>query len=141
MNIQLDDNLIALNTAFNSKQEAIKYCGNLFYKNNYITAQYIDDMLKRDRDCSVYIGNGVAIPHGLVTSDAHILKSAICIVQVPDGVEFETGCAKLLIGIAAKNNEQIAILEKIANLCCDLENVEKLTTAQNVQQITNLINN
>lgn len=54
------------------KWDAIEICGNILVDNGYVTPEYIDDMKERERSTSVYIGNHVAIPHGLVTSDEKI---------------------------------------------------------------------
>ena len=55
-----------------------------------VDEEYIDAMVDREQNViSVYMGNFIAIPHG--TDEAKICeKSGICVVQVPDGVDFGT---------------------------------------------------
>lgn len=49
---------------------------------------------------STYIGNGVAIPHGIDVESQHILKPGIAIAQYPRGIDFGNGeIAYLLIAV------------------------------------------
>lgn len=138
--MKIDLDLIKINQHFETKKEAITYCGNLFVDNKYTTLGYVDDMLERDQQTSVYIGNDIAIPHGLASSNDKILKTGICIVQVPNGVKFESGVARMLIGIAAKNDEQLEILSTIANICIDMGVVEQLISADSEIDIVKILN-
>ena len=52
--------------------------------------EYVEAMLERDEMLSVYMGNFIAIPHGTDEAKKYVKKSGICIVQVPDGVNFGT---------------------------------------------------
>lgn len=53
----LNLNNIKLNMVFDNKIEAIKYAGNILVENGYVKEDYIQSMLERDKDLSVYIGN------------------------------------------------------------------------------------
>lgn len=132
---------IVLNSDIKDKWEAIRACGEILVKNGYVTPEYIDDMLERERTASVYIGNHVAIPHGLITSEPKIIKSGISFLQVPNGIAFEDEVAYMFIGIAGKNNTHIDILSNIAIVCSELNNVEKLRTATDKNEIINILMN
>ncbi|OQP00136.1 PTS mannitol transporter subunit IIA, partial [Geobacillus sp. 44B] len=57
------------------------------------------------------------------------------------GVDFGDGnIAKLLIGIAGKNNEHLEILSKIAIVCSEQENVEAMIKAATEEEILRLLN-
>ncbi|MEN8905781.1 MAG: PTS mannitol transporter subunit IICBA [Clostridiales bacterium] len=111
-----------------TKEESVKMAGKLLLDNNYIEEEYIDSMLQREKVTTTYIGNGIAIPHGLGKVQDLINNSGIVILQFPDGIIFgdEGEKAYLVIGIAAKGNEHIDILTKIALIAEDKEKVEKL---------------
>lgn len=82
------------------------------------------------------MGNFVAIPHGTEDSKPFVKESGISFVQVPQGVDFGAGnTVKLLIGIAGKDNEHLDILSKIAIVCSEEENIDKLVTAQSAKEI------
>ena len=125
------------------KWDAIRLCGQILIDNGYVKPGYIEDMYARERAESVYIGNQIAIPHGLERSEHNIYESGISIVQVPEGIRFDENDAEktayVFIGIAGKNNTHLDILGKIALVCCEMDNVEILKTSRNKQQIVNLL--
>jgi mannitol PTS system EIIA component len=123
----LNENNILLKVKSETKVEAIERAGNLLVQNGYVEKEYIEGMKHRDEDITTYIGNNVAIPHGMNEYKKFIKHSGIVIIQYPQGVDFGDGnIAKLVIGIAGKNNDHMAILSKIAIVCEDKENVKKL---------------
>lgn len=121
------------------KWDAIEICGNILVDNGYVTPEYIDDMKERERSTSVYIGNHVAIPHGLVTSDEKIYESGISFVQVPEGISFGEEKAHIFIGIAGKRDEHNEILSKIALACIEPENVEILSTTKDKNLVKEIL--
>ena len=96
------DNICVKMQKYANKEEAIKACADIFIKGGYTDESYKADMLQRDKEASVYLGNGVALPHGLASSKETIKNSGICFVQVPDGVDFNGEKAYLLVGVAGK---------------------------------------
>ena len=58
-----------------SKEEAIRRAAELLQKQGYVNENYYGLMLQRETECTTYIGNGVAIPHGISRSEKDILKS------------------------------------------------------------------
>jgi mannitol PTS system EIIA component len=136
----LCENNILLNVESETKDEAIKRVGRLLVDNGYVDKKYIEGMIKRNEDVSTYIGNGVAIPHGMNEYVKCIKHSGIVIAQYPNGVDFGDGdIAYLVIGIAGKNDDHMEILSKIALTCQYEENVKKLVKTSNKQEIIDLI--
>ncbi|TWD89752.1 PTS system D-mannitol-specific IIA component (Fru family) [Neobacillus bataviensis] len=127
---------IQLNTTVHSKEDAIRLTGKILVKKGYVEPNYIEKMLEREQLTSTYMGNFVAIPHGTEDSKPFVKESGISFVQVPQGVDFGAGnIVKLLIGIAGKDNEHLDILSNIAIVCSEEENIEKLVSAQSVDEI------
>lgn len=127
---------ILLNTAVGTKEEAIRLTGSILVEKGYVEANYIEKMLEREQLTSTYMGNFVAIPHGTEDSKSYVKQSGISFVQVPAGVDFGGGnIVKLLIGIAGKDNEHLDILSKIAIVCSEEENIEKLVAAKSADEI------
>lgn len=116
-----------------SKEEAIKAAGERLVKSGYVEQPYVEGMLARERDISTYIGKGIAIPHGENAVKQYVKKSGIVVMQYPNGVQFADGnIAHILVGIAGKDNDHLAILANIAmtmDECSDeqLENLYKTT--------------
>ncbi|WP_374722216.1 PTS sugar transporter subunit IIA [Peribacillus tepidiphilus] len=131
---------IFLNQKVSNKEEAIKIAGQILVDQGYVKEEYITEMLKREELTSTYMGNYLAIPHGTEEGKAAVLHSGLSVVQVPEGVDFGNGnIVKILIGIAGKDNEHLDILSKIAIVCSEVENVEKLVNAQSVEEILQLL--
>lgn len=136
----LCENNILLNVESESKNEAIRRVGNLLVQNGYVDDKYIEGMIKRNEDISTYIGNGVAIPHGMNEYVKYIRHSGIVIAQYRDGVDFGEGnTAYLVIGIAGKNDDHMNILSKIAIVCQYDKNVKKLVKSDDKKEIIRTI--
>lgn len=120
---------ILLNQASVSKEEAIRFAGELLLKSGYVEAEYIEGMLAREAKFTTFIGNGVAIPHGENEVKDKIIASGIVVIQYPNGVDFGDGnIVKLVIGIAGKGNEHIQLLSNIAEAIEDEVLLAQMTT-------------
>jgi mannitol/fructose-specific phosphotransferase system IIA component len=140
----LDINNIALNQHAKTKEEAIRQVGQLLVDNGNVEPEYIDSMIARNRDVSVYMGNFIAIPHGQEDGMKYIKKTGIAIVQYPWGVDFSDDPAQenlvtVVFGIAGLNGEHLQLLSQIALYCSNVENVQKLADAQSAQEVINLL--
>lgn len=132
---------VILNAHASDKFEAIKITGNILKENGYVTNKYIERMKLREEIVSTYLGNGLAIPHGTDGSDCEIIHSGISLVQFPDGVDFGDGnTAYIAIGIAGKEGEHMDLLNKIALICIEEENVQALRDASSVEQVLQVLN-
>lgn len=130
---------IILNASFANKKEAIEACADIFINGGYTDPSYKDDMIARDADVSVYMGNGVALPHGLSSSKQTIRHSGICFIQVPNGVDFNGETAYLLIGVAGRGEEHVEILGQIAQTLCEESNIDALRKATTKQQVLQVL--
>ena len=141
MNLEIfNENNIELNVAREAKNAAIQRAGELLKKNGYVQAEYLEGMEKREQSLTTYVGNGVAIPHGLPDYIPYILKSGLVMLQYPEGVDFGEGnTAYVLIGIAGKNDEHIELLSAIALVCQDEENVTRLRLATSKQEVMRIL--
>lgn len=131
---------IVLNASFENKTEAIEACADIFIKRGYAVETYKQDMLDRDKDVSVYLGNGVALPHGLASSKKSIKSSGICFFQVPEGVDFDGNKTYLLVGVAGKEEEHVELLGKIGMMLCQEENIDKLRKATTKKEVLDVLN-
>ncbi|WP_252687419.1 PTS sugar transporter subunit IIA [Bacillus vallismortis] len=132
---------IKLNQTASSKEEAIKLAGQTLIDNGYVTADYIGKMFEREETSSTFMGNFIAIPHGTEETKNEVLHSGISIIQIPDGVEYGAGnTAKVVFGIAGKNNEHLDILSNIAIICSEEENIERLISAKSEEDLIAIFN-
>ncbi len=113
----LTPDLVQLGARARSKEDAIRQAGELLVQAGCAAAGYVDGMLARERTMSTYLGSGVAIPHGTFDEIALVRRTGISVLQVPEGVEWEDGeKAFLVIGIAAQGDEQVEVLQRLAEV-------------------------
>ncbi len=117
------------------RTEAIKMAGELLVESGYVDPDYVDAMLDREKEMSTYIGEGVAIPHGVGAAKKKIKKTGISILQFPDGVDFEGETAYLVIGIAGVGNEHLKVLANLSELIEEDTGAEKLRTTDDSDYI------
>lgn len=130
---------IKLNQTISDKEEAIRFVGNILQEEGYVMEDYIPSMLEREEITSTYMGNYVAIPHGTEAAKKSVKETGISIVTVPNGVDFgDSNIVKLLIGIAGKGDEHLEILSKIAIVCSEEENIQKILDAESKQDVISL---
>lgn len=131
---------IKLEVTLNSKEEAIRFTGRILVDNGYVEESYIEKMLEREEVTSTYMGNFLAIPHGTEEGKKNVLETGLAVVTVPDGVDFGRGnIVKVLIGIAGKGDEHLEILSKIAIVCSEVENIEKIVNAKTENEILEIL--
>lgn len=118
-----------------TKEEAIRAAGQLLVENGYVEENYIQYMLKREKECKTSIGNFVAIPHGIAKSKEEIVQSGIVIMQYPEGIDYDGDIVKLVIGIAGKNDEHLEVLGNIAEVISDEQQVKKLIETNSCEDI------
>lgn len=139
MKKQFGEENIILGYQADDKWQAIERCGHLLFDLGYVEENYIEDMKERERSVSVYVGNQVAIPHGVAGSERYIKESGLVLLQIPDGVDFEGESCKVMIGIAGKNEAHIELLSKISLACMDMENVNAMIAAKDKKKILEIL--
>jgi PTS system mannitol-specific IIC component len=118
-----------------SKEDAIKAAGRLLNELGYVDEEYIPAMIKREETASVYMGMGVAIPHGTADAKNKVKKTGIVLLQYPEGVDFGDEKAQLVIGIAGIGDEHLALLGKITEVIGDEAQLEKLKKTNSVDEV------
>lgn len=126
---------IKLNQPSVTKEEAIRRAGELLVERGCVEPSYIDAMLEREKLVSTYMGMGIAIPHGTSQAKGTVKKTAITMIQYPDGVDFGDEKAQLVFGIAGIGDEHLDLLGKIAECLDDPEVLEKMKTTDDVDWI------
>ena len=136
--MQLTTSLIRLGATPRDKNEAIRQVAALLAENGKVAPEYVEGMFAREAQENTYLGNGVAIPHGTPESRHLIRETAIAVLQVPGGIDWEDGegePAYLIVGIAASDNEHLAVLKRLSTVVGDEEVAEKLAKTTNAEDI------
>ncbi|MCO6537577.1 MAG: PTS mannitol transporter subunit IICBA [Gilliamella sp.] len=135
---KLSQQNIFLGLTAKNKEEAIRFAGQKLVDNGYVTPTYIEAMLEREKLTSTYLGESIAVPHGTIESKDYVIKTGIVFCQYPVGVQFGDGeddKAKIVIGIAAHNNEHLDVIAKLTNALDDETIIAKLATTNNIEEV------
>ncbi len=109
------------------KEDSIKQAGQVFVNSGYVAPSYIDGMLARERVLSTYLGNGIAIPHGELTDLRSVYHTGVSVLQLPEGVEWESGeRAYLVIGLASIDEKHIIVMHNLLELLQAPETIKTL---------------
>src|SRR5450759_2036405 len=134
--MELERGNVQLHARVANKAEAIQLAGGLLVSNQYMKPGYIQSMLAREKVANTYLGNGIAIPHGLPKDRDLILRTGVSVLQVPDGLQWNRGeTVYLVVAIAARSDEHIGILANLTNVLTDEESVHTLATTDDPQYI------
>jgi len=133
---------IFLGLKASNKEEAIRFAGEQLVKGGYVQPEYVDAMFEREKLTPTYLGEGIAVPHGTVEAKDRVLKTGVVFCQYPQGVHFgeePDDIARLVIGIAARNNEHIHVITSLTNALDDESVIERLVNTTDVQEVLNLL--
>ena len=126
---------------FSSKKEATIVAGEILFENGYIEKEYIESMLEKleTQSFATYIGNGVAIPHGMAEGSKHVKHTGISVIQVTDGVLWNEEMAYVIVGIAANSDDHMGVLAALADAIEEEDDAKELWKESSVDNIYNLL--
>ncbi|MEH8108750.1 fused PTS fructose transporter subunit IIA/HPr protein [Gallibacterium anatis] len=137
----LVENDIHLAAQADDKQQAITAVAQAFVEKGLVEEGYLQGMLAREQQTSTFLGNGIAIPHGTLDTRHLVKQTGVQIFQFPNGVKWsDDNIAYLVIGIAAKSDEHLAILRQLTHLLGDEDIAEKLAKTTDTQEFIALFN-
>ncbi|MGL4051734.1 PTS mannitol transporter subunit IICBA [Pasteurella multocida] len=126
-----------------NKEEAIRFVGERLVESGFVLPSYVDAMFEREKMVSTYLGEGIAVPHGTIEAKDAVLKTGVVVCQYPEGVKFnedeEDSIAKLVIGIAAKNNEHLQVVSAITNALDSEDAIRILSETNDVEKVLALL--
>ena len=126
---------IVVGASAGNQAEAIDRVGGLLMAEGLVTDEYVRAMHEREAIISTYLGNGIALPHGTGENQDSILHTGLAVAQFPAGVPWGDEPARLVIGLAAKSEEHIPILSRLAGVLEDAELCERLARTSDPLEI------
>ncbi|WP_392552323.1 PTS mannitol transporter subunit IICBA [Orbus wheelerorum] len=135
---RLTQNDVFLGLNASTKEEAIRFAGEQLVKLGYVEDDYIDAMFAREALTSTYLGESIAVPHGTIEAKDKVLKTGIVFCQYPQGVVFgetQDDKARLVIAIAARNNEHLDVIAKLTSALDDPSIIEKLVNTNDINEV------
>ncbi len=125
----LETKNIFINQESGKKEDIIRRIGDIFSSQGYTNESYTQAMLDKEKVFNTYIGNEIAIPHGIEAAKKDIKKTGLVLMTFPDGVDWgAVEKVRVVIGIAAVGDEHLDVLQKIAMTFSDKEGLEQLLT-------------
>lgn len=136
--LPLDD--IHLAKSAPDKENAIRQVAAALTKQGYVSDGYVEGMLNREKQTATYLGNGIAIPHGTTDTRDEVLKTGVQVFQFPDGVMWADGqLAYVVIGIAAKSDEHLALLRQLTKVLSDESAAKILAQTDSAEELRRVL--
>jgi PTS system mannitol-specific IIA component len=122
-----------------SKDEAIREAGGLLVEAGAVSPAYVDAMFEREKSVSTYMGNYLAIPHGTNEAKDTISRSALSVVRYDPPIAWDGNEVRFAVGVAGVDNGHLEILNKIALVFSDTDEVDKLVAAESAEELYRLL--
>ncbi|OOF60046.1 fused PTS fructose transporter subunit IIA/HPr protein [Rodentibacter myodis] len=133
--LELSESNIHLNANAQSKQQAIEMAAAALENAGNVESGYLQGMLGREQQTSTFLGNGIAIPHGTLETRSMVKKTGVQVFQFPQGIDWGEGnIAYVVIGIAARSDEHLALLRQLTHVLGDEDTAAKLANITDVAQ-------
>src|SRR3954451_5869351 len=122
-----------------SKEEAIREAGEILVEAGAVGAGYVEAMFEREKSVSTYMGNYLAIPHGTNEAKDTIARSGLSVVRYDRPIDWDGNEVRFAVGVAGVNNGHLEILNKIAIVFSDTDEVDKLLAAGSAEELYQLL--
>lgn len=133
--LELSESNIHLNASAANKQQAIEMAAAALEQAGNVEHGYLQGMLGREQQTSTFLGNGIAIPHGTLDTRSMVKKTGVQVFQFPQGIEWGEGnTAYVVIGIAARSDEHLALLRQLTHVLGDEDTAAKLAHLSDVNE-------
>jgi mannitol/fructose-specific phosphotransferase system IIA component len=141
MILEIDRNHILLGRTFSTRDEVVHAIGEVMAACGDATPRYVEGMLLREAKFSTWITEGVALPHGANEFKHEVLRSAIVLVQIPEGVDWGGGkIVHLAIGLAGGGEDRhVRMLTAIARVLQDRKRVDRLRVAADEEEVARIL--
>ncbi|HEL4613773.1 TPA: HPr family phosphocarrier protein [Klebsiella pneumoniae] len=131
---------IFFNRDVSVKDDALMQVAKAMEDAKLISSDYLTGMRDREAQISTYLGNGIAIPHGTPQSRHAVLKTGVKVMVCPQGIDWGEGqTARLIVAIAAQDNEHLDILRRLTHVLSHDGVQEALEAASDAHDVLNIL--
>ena len=102
-----------------TKENIIRKVGQMLVDSGYVNQPYVDGMVEREKTFSTFMGNGLALPHGVEAVKNEIKSSGIAVMTFKNSVDWDGEEVQVVIGISGVGEEHMDILASIAEKMLD----------------------
>ncbi|ARJ43037.1 bifunctional PTS fructose transporter subunit IIA/HPr protein [Pantoea alhagi] len=137
---QLDIKAIHPGQTASNKEEAIRQVAAALTAAGNVGEGYVNGMLAREQQTSTYLGNGIAIPHGTTDTRDLVQQTGVQVFQFPQGIAWgDDQTAYVVIGIAARSDEHLALLRQLTHVLSDDDVAAQLRTTSSAEELRSLL--
>ncbi|GAA6120626.1 phosphoenolpyruvate--protein phosphotransferase [Acidovorax sp. FG27] len=128
---------VRLGAAPHNREDAVRAAGALLAQAGHIQPAYVDSLLQREKVANTFLGEGLAIPHGMVEDKHLVRRTGLAVLQVPAGVRWgdDAKQAHLVVAIAAASDEHIQVLRRLTRLMQGGALMRRLATTTDADEI------
>lgn len=117
---------VRVNCKADTKENVIRAVGQMLVDTGYVNPSYVDAMVKREESFSTFMGNELALPHGVEEAKKDVKASGIAVMVFPEGTDWSGEQVKVVVGIAGVGEEHLQILSAIAEVALEEGSIEQL---------------
>ncbi len=122
------------------KSAALQLLADHLVADGLVADGYLTGLQNREKQGSTFLGQGIAIPHGTPETRDQVFATGVRLMQFPDGVDWGDGqMVYLAIGIAAKSDEHLRLLQLLTRALGEDDIGQALRTAESPEALLKLL--
>ncbi|MFJ3524872.1 phosphoenolpyruvate--protein phosphotransferase [Pseudomonas sp. NPDC090203] len=122
------------------KPAALQLLADLLVADQLVAPGYLQGLQAREQQGSTFLGQGIAIPHGTPQTRDQVFATGVRLMQFPEGVDWGDGqMVYLAIGIAAKSDEHLRLLQLLTRALGETDLGEALRQAKTPEALLKLL--
>ena len=138
--LELDASQIQMGRQAADKQAALAMLAEALAAAGLASSDYLAGLQAREAQGSTFLGQGIAIPHGTPQTRDQVLRTGVCLIQFPEGVDWDNGQqVYLAIAIAAQSDEHLHLLQLLTRALGEGDLSQALREARTPEQIVELL--
>jgi phosphoenolpyruvate-protein phosphotransferase len=122
------------------KAAALQLLADTLVADGLVAQGYLAGLQARETQGSTFLGQGIASPHGTPDTRDLVYATGVRLLQFPDGVDWGDGQQVFLaIGIAAKSDEHLRLLQLLTRALGETDLGQALRTADSPEALLKLL--
>ncbi|QXH35067.1 phosphoenolpyruvate--protein phosphotransferase [Pseudomonas muyukensis] len=131
---------IAMGQRAADKGAALALLADRLVADGLVAEGYLAGLQAREAQGSTFLGQGIAIPHGTPQTRDLVFATGVRLLQFPEGVDWGDGqTVYLAIGIAARSDEHLRLLQLLTRALGETDLVEALRRASSAEALLKLL--
>ncbi|MBD8616359.1 phosphoenolpyruvate--protein phosphotransferase [Pseudomonas putida] len=138
--LELTIEQISMGQSAVDKAAALQLLADKLVADGLVAEGYLAGLQAREAQGSTFLGQGIAIPHGTPDTRDLVFTTGVRLLQFPEGVDWGDGqMVYLAIGIAAKSDEHLRLLQLLTRALGETDLGEALRRANDAPALLKLL--